>query len=303
LYGLGSDNFLEFKVVTADGNLRVANKVSNPELFWALRGGGGSTFGVVVEATLKAHPTIPITLVQWNLNNTGAADNPSIWEAYAELHRRFPDLTDKKGVSGYYYHYGSRIGSVWLHKGEFAGKDKADAVWKPILKDLEAFPNVKLFNYTVTEYPAFKEYFDARFGAIDKPGMAAPAMPWEKRSYPFTLDKRHEPETHSMAPAPKPMANLDSRLLGKAHFENKNLTAALKAAFPAGVAGQQGLIQGHLVAGNKVHSPDDPDTAVLPAWRKAYVHVIGYRNPGKTSVDSLRQISPDSGAYANEVSC
>jgi FAD/FMN-containing dehydrogenase len=37
-YGLGVDQFLEFKVVTADGEVRVANKVSNPDLFWALRG-------------------------------------------------------------------------------------------------------------------------------------------------------------------------------------------------------------------------------------------------------------------------
>jgi FAD/FMN-containing dehydrogenase len=51
--GLGADMVLEYKVVTADGNLVVANEVSNPDLFWALRGGGGGTWGVVVEATFK----------------------------------------------------------------------------------------------------------------------------------------------------------------------------------------------------------------------------------------------------------
>jgi FAD/FMN-containing dehydrogenase len=40
-YGLGVDQVVEYKVVTADGILRVANEVSNPDLFWALRGGGG----------------------------------------------------------------------------------------------------------------------------------------------------------------------------------------------------------------------------------------------------------------------
>jgi FAD/FMN-containing dehydrogenase len=40
-YGLGVDQVAEYKVVTADGELRVANEVSNPDLFWALRGGGG----------------------------------------------------------------------------------------------------------------------------------------------------------------------------------------------------------------------------------------------------------------------
>jgi FAD/FMN-containing dehydrogenase len=52
-YGLGADNVLEYKVVTADGNLTVANAVTNPDLFWALRGGGAGTWGVVVEATFK----------------------------------------------------------------------------------------------------------------------------------------------------------------------------------------------------------------------------------------------------------
>lgn len=37
-YGLGADQPVEYKVVTADGQLKVANAVSNPDLFWALRG-------------------------------------------------------------------------------------------------------------------------------------------------------------------------------------------------------------------------------------------------------------------------
>jgi FAD/FMN-containing dehydrogenase len=52
-YGLGADNALEFKVVTADGNYIIANAVMNPDLFWAIRGGGGGTWGVVVEAVYK----------------------------------------------------------------------------------------------------------------------------------------------------------------------------------------------------------------------------------------------------------
>jgi FAD/FMN-containing dehydrogenase len=39
-FGLGVDQVVEYKIVTADGLLRVANDVSNPDLFWALRGGG-----------------------------------------------------------------------------------------------------------------------------------------------------------------------------------------------------------------------------------------------------------------------
>ncbi|TGZ81304.1 FAD-binding domain-containing protein, partial [Ascodesmis nigricans] len=73
-YGLGVDQVLEYKVVTADGKLLVANKVVNADLFWALRGGGGSTFGVVVEATVKAYTSPKITVTNWWINATNAAE-------------------------------------------------------------------------------------------------------------------------------------------------------------------------------------------------------------------------------------
>ena len=115
-------------MVTPDGQIRVANKVVNPDLFWALRGGGGSTFGVVLQATVKAHPTMPVTFVTWQLNNT-KPDGEGIWEAYSELHRQFENLINNHGVSGYYYHYGSRINTMFLHKGAYSGKvtDKKSA--------------------------------------------------------------------------------------------------------------------------------------------------------------------------------
>lgn len=61
-YGLGVDRVLQFKIVTPDGRLRTVNKHRNPDLFWALRGGGGGTFGVVLEATHKVDPVRPIAV-------------------------------------------------------------------------------------------------------------------------------------------------------------------------------------------------------------------------------------------------
>ncbi|KAF7161722.1 hypothetical protein CNMCM5623_007209 [Aspergillus felis] len=48
----GVDNALEFSVVTASGDLVTANAYQNSDLFWALRGGGGGTFGVVTQVTI-----------------------------------------------------------------------------------------------------------------------------------------------------------------------------------------------------------------------------------------------------------
>jgi FAD/FMN-containing dehydrogenase len=54
-YGIAAASLLEAEVVTADGTLRVANACQNQDLFWALRGGGGGTFGVVTKVTLRTH--------------------------------------------------------------------------------------------------------------------------------------------------------------------------------------------------------------------------------------------------------
>src|SRR5215470_1514748 len=55
-YGTGAAGVLEVEVVTADGLVGIANEAQNQDLFWALRGGGGGTFGIVTRVTLLAHP-------------------------------------------------------------------------------------------------------------------------------------------------------------------------------------------------------------------------------------------------------
>jgi len=54
-FGTGAANLLEAEVVTADGVVRVVSAFQDPDLFWALKGGGGGTFGVVTRFTFRTH--------------------------------------------------------------------------------------------------------------------------------------------------------------------------------------------------------------------------------------------------------
>jgi FAD/FMN-containing dehydrogenase len=54
-FGLAGASLIEAEVVTADGDIKIANACTNPDLFWALKGGGGG-FGIVTRVTLRTHP-------------------------------------------------------------------------------------------------------------------------------------------------------------------------------------------------------------------------------------------------------
>lgn len=85
-FGSAASNLLEAEIVTADGRLRVVNRHKDPELFWALKGGGGGNFGVVTRLTLRTHP-LPQSIGE--ISADIAAHDPASFASLIELAMAF----------------------------------------------------------------------------------------------------------------------------------------------------------------------------------------------------------------------
>jgi FAD/FMN-containing dehydrogenase len=89
--GLTIDNLLEADVVLADGSFVTASESENPELFWALRGGGGN-FGVVTSFLFRAHPvhTVYAGPIFWEATHAAA-----VMRAYRDF---LPTAPEELGI-------------------------------------------------------------------------------------------------------------------------------------------------------------------------------------------------------------
>lgn len=141
-YGTAAANLLEAEVVTADGQVRVVNACNDPDLFWALKGGGGGSFGVITRLTLRTHD-LPDSF--GSVNAMVHAHSPA---AYRRLIARFVVHCRERLSNS---HWGEtvrfqdrRMLSVSM---VFQGLDQATATtaWKPFLDFVQAAPK----DYTI----------------------------------------------------------------------------------------------------------------------------------------------------------
>jgi FAD binding domain len=79
-YGLAADQVIDMTVVTPDGKLVTANECNNKDLFWALRGGGGATFGVIINTTMILNPDEPTVQLTWGFVEL-SPNSTHFWDA------------------------------------------------------------------------------------------------------------------------------------------------------------------------------------------------------------------------------
>ncbi len=84
-YGLTCDAIQSLQVVTADARVVTANSTTNPDLYWACRGGGGGNFGIVTSLTLQTFPTAPLTLVFLSWPWSAASQVLPAWLTWAPV--------------------------------------------------------------------------------------------------------------------------------------------------------------------------------------------------------------------------
>jgi FAD/FMN-containing dehydrogenase len=161
--GLSIDNLLEVDMVLADGRFVTASAEENPDLFWAVRGGGGN-FGVVTSFMYRLHDisTVYAGPMLWHLDKaaeamafyreriTGAPDDLNGWFAFLTVPPVAPfpeDLWLKK-----------MCGVVWCYAGPL---DQAEEVFAPI----RAFGPPALDFVGPIPHPALQGMFDALYPA------------------------------------------------------------------------------------------------------------------------------------------
>ncbi|KAL5398744.1 hypothetical protein PMIN06_003906 [Paraphaeosphaeria minitans] len=160
IHGLGADQVLEWEVVTANGSLLTATPDKNSDLYWALSGGGGGTYGLVLSMTVKAYADTKVTGAMLTLIQQGADD--AFWNGITLFHAAMTSYTDAGAAFGYYLGQGIMA----IQPVTFPGKSKAEvaALMLDLTKKLDAAGTV--YTLTITEFSNYYEFFNNYYGPL-----------------------------------------------------------------------------------------------------------------------------------------
>ena len=298
---MGADQVLSVGIVTADGQFRNASVDENADLFWAIRGGGGGTFGIVTSMVVKAIPDEKTAIGTFEFGGPGSNITADVfWKGLTSYFGSYKSLIDQGLFASWNIFAPGRLGPEMpgaqpIPKGTAPrmeikpilarGKTLAQlqAAIKPWLNDMAALG----INITTT----WGEY------ATYLPAYKSNLPPTEGTIMPHTM-------------------SYSSRLIPVENFDKARKLDATVAAFRT-LAEAGHPLNGFMFAPTlESGRPVGGSNAVLPAWRKAYSHVNVFLDwlPNATAAEqlsirqkfareemkALRDATPDSGSYMNE---
>lgn len=277
--------------MTPNGRFVTADANENSDLFWALRGGGGGTFGVVTSVIVKTFPKLPVTIMTFDLLNT-TTTSESFWGAIQAYWNEFVNYTDA-GCYSYFFIWPNLIaeGTTYFTLVPFWAPNMTQAELEVLVSPMFATFEGLGLNITPT-YQEFDNFYDA----------------WAAG---FSLEKWGVN-----------LGRQAARLWPKSNWDNDTIREDSFAAIRA-VAEDGGWVFGFNIAPGNVLANDGvyPDVAINPAWRQAVGHIINSaswdaelwaNDTGKVQIAALSDkvtneytasweaLTPGSGAYHAE---
>ncbi|PCH42464.1 FAD-binding domain-containing protein [Wolfiporia cocos MD-104 SS10] len=154
---VGVDNVLQLSVVLPNATDVIANKYQNSDLFWALRGGGGPSFGVVTSVTYRTHPNLPYTASSY----VASADSPESFRKLLQVWLEYHNLVMDAGWSGAWPYANNTLQLNLLAQGIPPTRSLAIQTLEAFYAASKAIPGVNVSVATTMPYSSFYEWFGA----------------------------------------------------------------------------------------------------------------------------------------------
>lgn len=282
---MGADQAVSLEVVLPDGTFVTVDKDHHPDLYWAFRGGGGSTFGVVTSAVIRAYPAVPVATVSYNFTSGGNVSADTFWEGMHAFWETFIPNVD----AGHYQYFkltcdndnsSECIFILYTHWANGMTEAELREWDAPLLTRLSEL-GIPVQGLTYNEFPSFYPAYNYVFPeSAERVGTAA--------------------------------AHAGSRLFARKNFEAAGLKETHETI-------RWSIENGGKMLGFQLKAAEndavDQDNALHPAWRDSVILalmaapwptnatdsvIIEYNKKLIRVLKSWRDITPGGGCYMNE---
>ncbi|KAH8884410.1 isoamyl alcohol oxidase-like protein [Thozetella sp. PMI_491] len=238
--GMAADQILSLEVVLPCGKFVTVDATHNPDLYWALRGGGGGTFGVVTSVVMKAYPKVIVTTMTFSFGTSATVSADTFWAGIRAFFTYYTTFVDA-GTYSYFLVENTGTNSFQFVFDPFWGLNHTIPQLKtlvtPFLNDL-----AKLGISVTPEYTQYSSFWPA----------------WNASFPPENVGGYTN--------------HAGGRLFPRENFvDQSKLNATLGAVRYAISAG--GLLVGYNIKAG-VNPSVNQSNSVNPAWRKTVTHFI-----------------------------